>query len=216
MKVLGIDEAGRGPVIGSLFLAGALIDENDVPKLSKLGVKDSKLLTHKKRVEIECKLKKVLKDYMIIQVKPGEIDEAIEGDNALNLNWLEGVKSAEIINKLKPDRAILDCPSPNIEKYKNFVKNLLDNKIELFVEHKADVNHLIVGAASIIAKVEREKEMDEIKKKYGNCGPGYTSNEITQEFIRNNFDKYPEIFRKSWSTWKKHNSAKKQKILNDF
>ena len=162
------------------------------------------------------KLKKILKDYMIIQIKPSEIDEAIDGNNALNLNWLEGVKSAEIINKLKPDKAILDCPSTNVEKYKNFVKNLLNNDIELVVEHKADFRWRIVGASSIIAKCEREREMDEIKKKYGNCGPGYTSNEVTQEFVKKNYDKYPEIFRKSWSTWKKHNNAKKQKSLSDF
>lgn len=216
MNVLGIDEAGRGPVIGSLFIVGALIDEKDIPKLKEMGVKDSKFLTHKKRIELESKLKKVLENYMIIQVKPEEIDDAIDGDNNLNLNWLEGVKSAEIINELKPDKAILDCPSPNIEKYKAFVKNLLNNKVELVVEHKADVNHLIAGAASIIAKVEREKEMDEIKKKYGNCGPGYTSNEVTQKFVEENYNKHPEIFRKSWSTWKKHNNSKGQKSLSDF
>ncbi|MBL7147343.1 MAG: ribonuclease HII [Nanoarchaeota archaeon] len=215
-KILGIDEAARGPCIGSLFIAGALIDEKDIPKLKKLGVKDSKLLTHKKRVELEGKLKKVLKHYLVIQVKPEEIDEAIDGNNTLNLNWLEAVKSAEIINELKPDKAILDCPSPNIEKYKNFVKKLLNNNVELVVEHKADTLWRIVGAASILAKCEREKEMDEIKKKYGNCGPGYTSNEITQKFIKENFDKYPEIFRRSWSTWKNHDGAKKQKSLSDF
>lgn len=162
------------------------------------------------------KLKKILKDYMIIQIKPEEIDDAIDGDNDLNLNWLEGVKSAEIINKLKPDKAILDCPSTNVEKYKEYVKNLLNKNVELIVEHKADVNYLITAASSIIAKCEREREMDKIKKKYGNCGPGYTSNEVTQEFVKKNYDKYPEIFRKSWSTWKNHNNIKKQKSLTDF
>lgn len=216
MRICGIDEAGKGPCVGSLFIVGALIDEKNIPRLKRLGVKDSKLLPHKKRVELENKIKKVLENYIIIQVKPDEIDEAIDGNNTLNLNWLEGVKSAEIINKLKPDKAILDCPSPNIEKYKNFVLNLLNKKIELIVEHKADINYIIVSAASIIAKCEREKEIAKIKKKYGDCGPGYQSNETTQRFIKENFDKYPEIFRRSWTTWKDHDNAKKQKKLDEF
>jgi len=199
-----------------MFIVGALIDEKDIPKLKKIGVKDSKLLSHKQRIEMESKIKKVLKDYVIIQVKPEEIDDAIEGDNALNLNWLEARKLAKIINKLEPDKAILDCPSTNIEKFKDYVLELLNKKnIDLLLTHKAE-RFEIVAAASILAKCSREREMDKIKKKYGNCGPGYTSNKITQEFVKENYNKYPEIFRKSWSTWKKHNNSKNQKSLGDF
>ena len=217
MLTLGIDEAGRGSCIGSLFIAGASFEEKDIPKLKKIGVKDSKLLTHKKRLELETKIKRLAKKYKIIKVTPPEIDNAVDGNNSLNLNWLEAHKTAEIINELNPDKVILDCPSPNIEKYKNYVKKLLKNKdIELIVEHKADLHYLPTAAASIIAKVEREKEVAEIKKKYGDIGPGYPSNPITQKFIKENLYKYPEIFRKSWSTWKNHNNTKKQKKLDEF
>jgi len=58
--------------------------------------------------------------------------------------------------------------------------------------------------------------MDEIKKKYGNTGPGYMSNKITQRFLEENWDKYPEIFRKSWVSWKNHKNKKSQKNLEDF
>ncbi|MFH1209694.1 MAG: ribonuclease HII [archaeon] len=214
--VLGLDEAGKGPVIGSLFIAGALFEEKDIPKLKKIGVKDSKLLTHKRRLELETQIKRLAKKYKIIKVSPQEIDHAIDGGTGLNLNWLEAHKTAQIINELNPDKVILDCPSPNIEKYKNYVKKLLKNKdVELVVEHHAE-KFEPVGAASILAKCAREEEVEQLKRKYGNIGPGYTSNEVTQRFIKENYDKYPEIFRKSWSTWKNHNNSQAQKKLDEF
>jgi len=213
MKVLGIDEAGRGPVIGPLIIAGVMITEGNESKID--GVKDSKLLTHKKRLELDKKIK-ANSEYLIIECPPQEIDEALLSDH-LNLNWLEAQKQAEIINKLQPDKAIIDCPSPNCKKYTEFLKKLLENKdIELIVEHKADMNYPTCSAASILAKVRREEVMDYIKKKYGETGPGYTSNPITQKFIAENWEKHPEIFRKTWVTFKNHEKMKHQKTLGDF
>ncbi|MBS3150293.1 ribonuclease HII [Candidatus Woesearchaeota archaeon] len=215
--VCGIDEAGRGPVIGPLVIAGVAVNKDGLNKLKEIGVKDSKLLPHSKRIELSGKIKEIAESYEILIVEPKEIDDAVDGNNELNLNWLEGIKSAEIINKLNPEKVILDCPSPNTGKYKEFVRKYINNrKIEIIAEHKADVNFSVVSAASILAKVVREDEMDKLKKKYGNIGPGYTSNEITQKFIKENFDKHPEIFRKSWSTFKNAKITKEQKSLSDF
>ena len=214
--ILGIDEAGRGSVIGSLFLAGVMAEEKDIDRLKEIGVKDSKLLLHKKRVELETEIKKIAKKVKVIKVFPKEIDEAVESDH-LNLNWLEAHKQAEIINELKPDKAVIDCPSPNIKAYTNYLKKLLDNKeVELIVEHHADTNFVICGAASIVAKCEREKEVLELKKKYGDIGPGYSSNPITQKFVKENLDKHSEIFRKSWMTYKNHDNARKQRKMDEF
>jgi len=214
--ILGLDEAGRGPIIGSLFICGVVFDEKDLDKLKEIGVKDSKLLPHNRRILIAKEIKKIAKKYKIVQIKPEEIDKAVNKKDGLNLNWLEAHKTALIINELNPDKAIIDCPSPNINKYKEYLLNLLKNKkIILILEHKAE-RHYPVGAASILAKCAREEEMEKIKKKYGNTGPGYTSNEVTQKFVKENFDKHPEIFRKSWSTWKNHNNAKQQKSLDEF
>ena len=214
--ILGIDEAGRGPIIGSLFIAGVLLNEKDLSKLEELGVKDSKLLPHKKRILLAREIKKIAKKYKIIQIKPEEIDKAVNKQDGLNLNWLEAHKTAQIINELKPDKAIVDCPSPNLKKYKEYLLNLLKNKkIELIVEHRAE-KYYPVAASSIIGKCAREEEMEQIQKKYGNTGPGYTSNEITQKFVKENFDKHPEIFRKSWSTFKNHENLKKQRKLDEF
>lgn len=221
MLTLGIDEAARGPCIGSLFIVGAMFHERDLDKLKSLGVKDSKLLIHKKRVELENEIKKIANKIKIIKVTPKEIDSAVEGNDGLNLNWLEAIKQAEIINELKPDQVIIDCPSPNIKKYTEFLKEKIDrelvDKIEFIVAHHADRDFIAVGGASIIAKVEREKEVEEIEKMVGeSIGSGYPSNPICQKFIKNNFEKYPGLFRQSWSTWKNHDHMKNQKKIGEF
>lgn len=180
-----------------------MVDEKDEYILKKLGVKDSKLLAHKRRCFLASQIEKVCK-FKIVVVEPGEIDNAIDGDNDLNLNWLEAHKIADIVNFLKPDRVIVDCPSPNIPAYRAYLKKLLKYNVEVICEHKADVNHPTVAAASILAKCEREKEVLEIEKKVGeSIGSGYSSNPICQKFIKNNYHQYPEIFRKSWSSFKK-------------
>ena len=94
MLICGIDEAGRGPVIGPLVMAGVLIKEKDESKLSDIGVKDSKLLTKQQRNALYDKIIKIVKKYKIIITEPEEIDKAVKGENNLNLNWLEADKSA--------------------------------------------------------------------------------------------------------------------------
>ncbi len=133
------------------------------------------------------------------------------------MNWLEAHKTALIINEVNPEKVFIDSPSPNKTAYSNYIKKLLKNKnIELIVEHKAESKFLTVAAASIIAKVNRDREVEQLEKKYGNIGPGYSSNEITQKFVKENWNKHPELFRKSWITWKNHKIAKEQKRLDEF
>lgn len=215
--ICGIDEAGRGPVIGPMVMSGILIEESDIPKLKSMGVKDSKLLTKKQRNLLFKKIIKTVKQHKIIIIPPKEIDNALESDD-LNLNWLEAHKTAEIINTLKPDKVIVDSPSNNCEAYTKYLKKLLHNpkSLQLICIHKADVKHQEVGAASILAKVTRDNEMEKIQKKYGNTGPGYTSNKITQKFLKENWEKHPEIFRQSWISYKNHKQAKFQKTLDSF
>ena len=214
--VCGIDEAGRGPVIGPLVICGVMVDEEDEVYLQTIGVKDSKLLLPAKRREIFDTLKKTLK-YKFIIISPEEIDDALKSKES-NLNWLEADKAAEIINELKPEKVILDCPSTNIKQYSSYLeKKVNDKTIKIIAEHKADVNYVVVGAASIIAKVTRDNEIELIKKRIGiNIGSGYPSDPTTQEFLAKNYKKYPEIFRKEWASYKNVANKKRQKSLGDF
>ncbi len=214
--ICGIDEAGRGPIIGPLVICGAMIEEEELSKLIEVKIKESKQLTPKQRREFFGKLKDILK-YKSIEIWPKEIDEAVGKKDGMNLNWLEAKKSAEIINALNPDKVILDCPSPNIKAYTNYLmKDIKNKKIEIRAEHRADIKYPIVAAASIIAKVIRDKEIRLLEKKYGRIGSGYPADPITKEFVKKNWDKLPEIFRKSWSTYQRVKDKKGQMKLREF
>lgn len=214
--ILGIDEAGRGPVIGPLVMAGVKIKEEDEEKLKNLGVKDSKLLTPNSREYLFKKILDIIEQYKMIILSPKEIDKAVFSD-ASNLNWLEADNAIKIINELKPDKAIIDCPSNNIKKYSSYVEKKLKSKIPLIVEHKADFRYPVVSAASILAKVTRDREIKKIKKKIGiDFGSGYPSDPLTIKFLKENYNKFPEIFRKSWEPYQAIVNGKKQKSLTDY
>lgn len=217
--ICGIDDAGRGPVIGPMVIAGIVIDERDLPKLKELGAKDSKLLTPQQRELLYAKLIKALKRYKIIKIPPEEIDKYVLSDET-NLNWLEAEKMAEIINALRPDQAIVDCPSNNKRAFAEFLENKIKVKTSLRCEHKADRDFPIVGAASILAKVTRDREVDLIKKKLRTeIGSGYPADPDTKKFLKENWNKNPEIFRHSWSSYREFSEgkrSKKQKTLGDF
>ena len=216
MLVCGVDEAGRGPVIGPLVICGVMANAVDEHLLYSVGVKDSKELTAKQRLVLFEKIKKVIQNYKVIIISPQDVDKALSSKKS-NLNWLEAVKTAEIINKLKPDKAILDCPSPNIKAYKKYLEKHLKRKVELVVSHKADQLYPIVSAASIIAKVIRDNEIEKIKKKIGiEFGSGYPSDPLTAEFLKENYKKYPKIFRKNWASYKETLKKKGQKSLSEF
>ncbi len=220
MLVLGIDDAGRGPVIGPMVLAGCLIDDKVEKELKKLGVKDSKQLTQKRREFLSEKIKNLSETFEIVLAHPEEID----GKNhaGINLNAVEAIKIAEIINRINKGytkiKVIVDCPSVSIEKWTDFLKTKIDNlsNLEIHCEHKADVNHVSVSAASILAKCIRETEMGKLKEKYGNeIGSGYCSDPLTIRFLEKHSKAYGDdgIFRKTWSTWREICAAPEQKKL---
>ncbi len=215
--IAGIEEAGRGPVIGPMVMCGVLIDEEDQEKLRSIGAKDSKLLTPKTREMLFGQITAMVKKYELVVVSQKEIDNALL-DPALNLNKLEAITSAKIINKLNPDKVLVDCPSNNTKAYASYLREHLANKsMEIIAEHKADVKYPVVSAASILAKVTRDREIEKIKERIGiDFGSGYPSDEKTQLFLRKNWDRFPEIFRQTWASYKTVASKKQQKSLGEF
>lgn len=205
MKIIGIDDAGRGPVLGPMVLSGIITEEEEEKKIKDLGAKDSKLLTPKQR--------KILADYFrenytyyLEKVEPKEIDEFP------NLNNLEAIKTGIIINKLMSNlnekvRVYVDCPSVNTKAWSEYLENTLIKKelIELHCEHKADFKYPIVSAASIISKETREDELKRLKAELNiNFGSGYPADPVTKEFLIKTFgeEKYNNLIRKSWKTYK--------------
>src|SRR4030043_1067117 len=218
--ILGIDDAGRGPVIGPMVLAGCLIDEETEKKFKDFGVKDSKQLTQKRREVLAEKIKELAETFETVLAYPEEIDG--KNHNGINLNYVEGLKTAEIINRINKGcgkiKVIIDCPSVNIGRWKDFLKTKIDNlsNLEIVCEHKADRNYISVSAASILAKCVREKEMDKLKEKFGDSiGSGYCSDPKTYKFLENHAKDHEDkgIFRKTWGTWKDACAIAEQKRL---
>ncbi|MDD9954190.1 MAG: ribonuclease HII [Candidatus Woesearchaeota archaeon] len=214
--IAGIDESGRGPVLASMVMAIAATEDEE--GLRKRGVRDSKDLTPEKREQL---FEQLDIPHEIISVSPAEIDAAVDGQHD-NLNLLEARTSALLIHKLVQhtpvEKVILDSPTKSTEKYEAVVREALvklDPKHEhltLQCEIKADANYPVVGAASIFAKVTRDREIAALKEEFGDIGSGYPADPKTQAFLKSQWKEGHDFFRKSWQSYKRMS----QPTLEDF
>lgn len=221
MLILGIDESGRGAVIGPLVVCGFMINEKDEKKLRKIGVKDSKQLTPKKREQLAQKIEKIASHIVIMRIPSCKIDA--NRRRGINLNQIEAMKMAEIINLLEPDKAIIDAPGFNTNKFRDYLWSKLENKeVELVCENFADQNHPVVSASSIIAKVNRDEKIEELKKKVNyDFGVGYPHDSNSIKFLEmlavENNGKMPAYVRQTWDTVERIvNEHKQTRILSFF
>ena len=192
MDILGIDEAGRGSVLGPMVIAGVVVPEKMEKILERMGVKDSKRLTPNRRTILSRKLRKMF-DYEIVVISAREIDDLRA--SGVNLNEIEKNAMESIILKLKPEKAIVDAVDVKAERFQENLCN--DTGIDVIAEHKADDKYIEVSAASIIAKAERDEYIKEINKEYiksGGIGSGYPSDPTTKKFLTNyTYDEMPDF-----------------------
>ncbi len=218
MIIAGVDEAGRGAVIGPMVVAGVSIEEGKEQVLKKMGCKDSKLLSPSKREKLAKAIEKTAKDIMILKVGPCKIDN--QRRQGINLNRIESMKFAEILSFLDPGKAFVDSPDVTPSRLKAHLQKMVGDDMELVVEHKADFNYPVVAAASIVAKVARDEEMRELSRKYGDMGPGYSSNAVTMKWMHDWLEKngkYPEsVVRETWETTRTVSAQYSQKKLGNF
>lgn len=197
--ILGIDEAGRGSVIGPLVIGGVLMPKNKIRFLKRIGVKDSKRLTSKKRTVLSRKIKKIT-HFTTEIITAEEIDQ--QRKNNINLNQIETNGMKKIIEKMNPDVCCIDCIDVNENRFHDEIQQVNEN-MTVITKHKADDTYKIVSAASIIAKVERDKQLAIIRKEYGPVGSGYPSDKNTINYLKEiKDDGFPPIVRKSWNTVK--------------
>lgn len=208
-KVIGIDEAGKGPVLGSLFigfsiinLANGINDINDYQKkLKELGVTDSKKLSSAKRNQLYNDLKSHM-DMKYAQLTPILID-----DNKFNggdLLQLEIDAMVKVLESEKPDLIIVDALTAKPDKFGEDLQQRLSFECKIISENKADLNYEIVGAASIVAKELREQELAQIHENVGiDCGSGYPGDSKTRKFVeeKGKDEELRFLFRKSWKTY---------------
>lgn len=201
--ITGVDEAGRGPVIGPLVIAGVTFkDENP---LIELNVRDSKKIFPNRRKFLAEKIKQIALNYEILIIKAKEIDDMRK---VMTLNEIEVNAFTKVIKKLKPELCYVDSADVNENRFKQDILSQLTFKTEIISKHKADDLYPIVGAASIIAKTKRDEEVniieEELKEKLNiPLGSGYPADPITQKFLQTwlvKYKKLPPYVRKSWKT----------------
>jgi ribonuclease HII len=207
MLISGVDDAGRGSVIGPLAIAGISLNKKDLPKLMDLGVKDSKLLSPQRRETLAPQIRELALSCHLVLLSPAEIDKVVETGRRLHrLNRLEAQAMAKVIAVLQPDLVYVDASDVLPDRFGDHIAENLPFRLEIISEHKADTKYPIVSAASILAKVERDRAISELQKKYGNMGCGYPTDSNTIKFLEcwiKKFGSYPDFVRKSWKPAKR-------------
>ena len=195
MLVCGVDDAGRGSVLGPLVIAGIVIKQTKVNQLKKQGIRDSKKLTPLARERLYKKIINIVDDYYVTRISPKIIDKSVFNHS---LNHLEARYMAKVISKLSPSIAFVDSCDVNPHRFgKEISKLTFRSKIKSY--HHADSKFVVVSAASILAKVSRDRAITKLKKKY-NIGSGYPSDPKTKAFVKKSIKRNESLtfIRKSW------------------
>ncbi|MFQ6012323.1 MAG: ribonuclease HII [Thermoplasmata archaeon] len=198
LRLLGIDEAGRGPVLGPLVVAGVVCEDEE--ELRALGVRDSKRLTPGQRETLAGEIKRVATS-RVHHIAAAELDASMEGES---LNRVEARVFAEIIRELAPDEAVVDCCDTVESRFEARILRDLGYELPLRAEHRADENHPVVSAASIVAKVDRDVEVRRIGRELGEpVGSGYAHDPATRAFLKRWIalhGEMPPYARMAWKT----------------
>ena len=204
--IAGIDEAGRGPMIGPMVICGVLIEKERLGELEEIGVKDSKLLSHSRRVKLKDEIEQIVSKIAIRTVTAEDIDGR---RRHTTLNEIEVAEFASIAKSLNPQELYLDAADVVAERFGLKVGSLsgVASRGTLIVsEHKADINYPLVSSASILAKVERDRIIRSFHEIHGDFGSGYSTDPKTVNFVRDLVQKnqeLPSIIRKSWGSVRK-------------
>ncbi len=223
--VAGLDEAGRGPVIGPLVIGCVILGQEKLAVLDEIGVDDSKKLSPKKRAIMAQKIKEVADFWDVLVITPAEINH-LHYVKKLTLNQIEEMHFAQLLNRTqnKPDEVFLDACDVKEDRFGRTIGAMLQfTPQKIISKHKGDAIFKIVGAASIIAKFERDQILASYTEKYGRVGSGYPADPYTKKFLDDYYQQhriFPPIVRTWWKTAenivKKYTNQKAQKKLTDF
>jgi ribonuclease HII len=208
-----VDEAGKGSVLGPMVIAAVGVSSENV--FAEVEVADSKLLSPKVRERLYITIRKRFR-VATVRIDAHEIDEIRTG---MTMNACVARAHAQAIDKLSPAIAYVDACDVNAFRYADMVKSHLEKRCEIVSEHNADRTFKVVSAASIVAKVTRDRAITVLSKKYGEIGSGYPSDPVTIAFLSAYIDEYkcpPPIARKSWKTIISLVGKKQQSQLSQF
>jgi ribonuclease HII len=212
--ICGVDEAGRGPVIGPLVVAAVMVDDDAA--LRSLRVKDSKQLSPSRREQLALEIRKLARVEVEI-IEAAQLDEMMVVDS---LNDIEVKAFASLISSLKAEVVYADACDVDPRRFSRKIRGHLHYNPEMFCEHKADVRYPVVSAASIIAKTVRDRRVREIEEELGQpIGSGYAHDEISlaflEKWIKEKGDVPPHT-RRTWETSRRKLSLSKTSKLTDW
>lgn len=211
--ICGIDEAGKGSVLGPMVIGG--VKGESLSEFEVMGFTDSKILSPAKRENMYEEIVSSFKTTSVV-LEARKIDEF---RLSYSMNSIVAKAHARAIDNLRPEKAYVDACDVNKLRYAFHVQEFLKNPVFIISEHKADKKYAIVGAASIVAKVTRDRIIEEISEEYGDIGSGYPSDSKTISFLENYIiqkGSCPEIGRKSWKTVSNITGKIQQKSIFDF
>lgn len=187
------------------MVAGISVNNKRMSVLRKLGVRDSKALAPKRREALYERILETCSRVYSVHIPPSEIDQAVRsGVKYRKLNYLEALYFAKVIDRLGVPRVIVDASDSSPERFGEVISEHLSRKCKVVSRHKADSDYPVVSAASIVAKVERDRAVKRLRRKIGDFGSGYPSDPVTRSFFINRLRRgvpLPPDVRKSWKSW---------------
>lgn len=215
-RIAGLDEAGRGSAVGPLVAGAFVVEEDALDALVDLGVRDSKQLSPARRNEIEAALP-TLGRCRSLALGPRTIDRHVARGR---LNELELDAFARLARELLPDVVYVDACDPNAARFGRRLGALVGSGVEVISRHRADEEFPVVGAASIVAKVRRDRALERLRHRLGDeLGSGYPSDRRTREFIARTVragGAPPPWLRLSWAPVQRVMRARSARTLDEF
>jgi ribonuclease HII len=213
---VGADEAGKGPVLGPMVAAAVRAEPDALPA----GVGDSKRLTPARRESLAERLRA----NPAVAVGVATVSTERIDDPETDMNRLTVAAQAEAVAAVAApeDRVVVDAGDVDEARFGRRVREAVaEAGIGVTVEsrHRADESDALVGAASVVAKVERDAAVERLAAEYGDVGSGYPSDPTTREFLREYVAEHgdlPACARRSWSTCDDVLAAASQSALDDF
>jgi ribonuclease HII len=200
MRLVGVDEAGRGSFVGPLVVGAFAIDDSDLDSVRLAGARDSKELSPGAREEVYARLQR-LGDLASVALSPRTVDRAVRTNG---LNDLEAAAFGSVIRTLGGEEARVDACDTDPARFGRRVSARAGGRTRIISNHHADRDDPLVGAASIVAKVRRDRALARLRATLGEgIGSGYPSDTQTIEFVRAHLlhaEGTPTWLRVSWST----------------
>lgn len=194
----GVDEAGRGPVLGPLVVAGVAGRPDQVP--TRVG--DSKQLAPQPRRDLAERIHEGPLEVAVAEIPADELNQRMSDGESLDA--IEAQAFARVLDQLSVQAAVVDLVGSDPEAFEADLLDRLREPLELTARARADETDPLVGAGSIVAKVRRDARIQALADDVGaDIGSGYPSDPTTRTFLetwRGTSAKPPPFARTAWST----------------